>query len=299
MSIEPISRSGPLTRWLRAGPWEIPFSEEIQMMGLRPPGLALFVRLSGLEEWSWYDPMVDARDAYLVCASIRDDLWVEPNDHAERDVRKRILDFFNRYGPLLYGPQLFRGEMGPLEVGPDGVPLSDIAVPLWEVIKHTTLFAVALRCYQALEVNWDKYHAGFEAAMDRTEVQDLHLTPNPSRLWGAPPLDGSLDFSQPESLRVLLWALVNHWGELNGVSPGLNYTVLHGWQHAFHYDSLVSAMWLQLHQAILGRVPVRECEGCGVMFEASRTNQVYHDDLCRGRAAARRSYHAKKGGEEK
>ena len=196
MSIEPISRSGPLTRWLRAGPWEIPFSEEIQMMGLRPPGFALFVSLSGLEEWSWYDPMVDARDAYLVCASIRDDLWVEPNDHAERDVRKRILDFFNRYGPLLYGPQLFRGEMGPLEKGPEGDPVSNIAVPLWEVIKHATLLAVALRCYQALEVNWDKYHAGFEAAMDRTEVQDLHLTPNPSRLWGAPPLDGVITLTR-------------------------------------------------------------------------------------------------------
>ncbi len=51
-------------------------------------------------------------------------------------------------------------------------------------------------------------------------------------------------------------------------------------------DSLLDAMWLQMHDAVMGG-RWRFCKGCGHLFAATDRRQNYHDVACRNRTHAR------------
>ena len=81
-----------------------------------------------------------------------------------------------------------------------------------------------------------------------------------------------------------------HPQALQGVRLQHQYSREGNWEPGYHYDSLVNVMWLQLHLAMLAGSLIRDCLGCGVTFEATRSNQTFHDSFCRGATNSRRTY---------
>ena len=58
-------------------------------------------------------------------------------------------------------------------------------------------------------------------------------------------------------------------------------------------SSLTAALYLQLGEAIEREAPLRQCQGCGRIFHASRPNRVYCRPQC-GDAARQRAYYRSK-----
>ena len=48
-------------------------------------------------------------------------------------------------------------------------------------------------------------------------------------------------------------------------------------------DSLLTAMWVQLHEALAGGKTWKRCKGCGRSFTQTRQGQKFHDKDCRNR----------------
>jgi hypothetical protein len=64
-------------------------------------------------------------------------------------------------------------------------------------------------------------------------------------------------------------------------------------------ESLLSAMWLQLYQAVMGARAPRQCLGCGRMFESGDPRRVFHNYDCKHKtmqAAYRRRQRQGSGG---
>ena len=177
------------------------------------------------------------------------------------------------------------------------------SIPIGEPITNATLLAIALRCYQVSKVNRDKYLPSFMAALGREDLQEVFEWFRINYWPGLPPEDrprlygyrDPFDFNQEGAFIHCVDTLMNYFkAGLGGVRLGIRYSNPDGWQHAFECKSLLSVMWLQLQQVILKGTLVRECEGCSRLFEATRENQVFHDDHCRGATADRRRYRTKK-----
>lgn len=67
------------------------------------------------------------------------------------------------------------------------------------------------------------------------------------------------------------------------------------WRPTYWFSSLAGALWLQLFLTIVQGNLVRECLGCGRLFEVTgRRDQVYCDHLCRGAANAKSYYQREK-----
>ena len=291
MRKELILGARSLTPWIKGGSWSVEPEGDYR-------GRPLFRGVSLPERpWSWYDPMREAETAYLDCARIGEDLLIDSHNERHDQIQEQFLVFINQYGPI------YISQRSTLKGSPtDGSPLvtsEGITFSLFEATAHAQLLAWALRCYQAIE-DPRKLDSAFADAWARIKEGNISL-PMMFRdfpaTWGSPTYGSDINLTQGDSLEARLYALyafINHIG-MKGTSPGIYFNEIGHWESGYQFDSLASAMWLQLQQAILRKVPVRKCEGCPTVFEASRSNQVYHDEMCRGAAAARRSYHARKG----
>ena len=232
--------------------------------------------------WERYSPATEAPEAYLRFASLRNDLWDSESDPSSSIQTQALLDFVIEYGPPYMGnwPSLPDSDT-------PGKP--DSVLPIRLGLFEAGLLATVLRSYQALEEDWDRYHPGVIQVLRGQALQP----------WlGDSPLIGELEeyeFKTPHGLLVWILSVVNSYDEaLPAISPTLEYASKEKWQPGYKYRHLLALMWLQLYEAILRHSPLRRCEGCQVLFEALRPNQMYHDGYCRGAANARRSYRRKK-----
>ena len=273
-------RSRSLTPWIKGGSWSVEPEGDDR-------GRPLFRGVSLPERpWSWYDPMQEAKTAYLDCARLGEDLLMNSSSEGGNGIHRLVLDFVNKYGPI------YISQRGTLNGSPDGIPLvprEGITFSLAEATAHAELLALALHCYQAIE-DPRELDSAFAATLDSKEMgMIVHMFDQAlPATWGSPPYSADINLSQRDSLEVCLYALLNHSG-MKGISPGIYFVQSGWWDNAYQYDSLASAMWLQLHQAVLQSVPIRNCDGCNVLFEG-KSNQFYCNAICRGRANARRTY---------
>lgn len=84
---------------------------------------------------------------------------------------------------------------------------------------------------------------------------------------------------------------------LSGVNPCLR-LVEGRLVRAYTCDTLLTAMWLQVYEALAQGKPWRLCEGCGRLFTQSRRGQKFHDSGCRNRYHVRQwTERHRKGGD--
>lgn len=280
-------RARPMHTWWRGGQWKLEFlTREGQQT---PVKVVIPVHRSDYELVDppgsmRYDPVRDAPDAYLAFAAIRKDLWFPRSKRYSIDHFWPLLtDFFEQYGhPLHWGRSR----------------LDEFFTPDY-ILNMAKTMAVAVKCYQCLTPG-----TGRDITQLRTYISDL-LDRNTWPVgWTKLKFDGntwiegepdiSSDQGVLECATTVMLSILNDG--LRGVHLHRGYDPKTGWTHYFSYDNLIHLMYLQLDQAVDKQNVVRECEGCGILFEAHRTNQHYHSVLCRGAANTRKTYHRKKNG---
>lgn len=278
-------RSRSLTPWIKGGSWRIEPEGDDR-------GLPLFRGVSVPDRpWTWYDPMQDTAAAYLDCARIGESLLQDPHHERANGVERQFLDFVNKYGPL-YVPQL--SQVTTSAEGWPIVPAGGLSFRLYDATDHAKWLAWAVKCYQGV-MNPKQLDSTFAAAWGYNRIDDLIallFQASPFTL-GAPHYDPHTDLVQVDALETYLYAVINHVA-IKGASPAIYLIERDSWESAWQYDSLASAMWLQLHQTMISGAFIHRCQGCGVLFKG-RPNQLYCDPKCRGRANSRRRYQTKRG----
>lgn len=192
--------------------------------------------------WSWYDPMQEAKTAYLDCAGIGEDLLSDSRSERTDEIQRKVLDFVNKYGPM------YVSESWSVENSPGGspiVPKEGLTFSLSQAAIDAQYLAVALRCYRAIE-DPRQLDSAFPTAWEHKEMEDAVSSvfrAFPST-WGSPPYGAQINPNRRDYLEAGLYALINNVG-LKGTSPGIYFIESGCWEDAYQYGSLLSAMWLR------------------------------------------------------
>lgn len=289
MNLEPVFRSRPSGTWFRGGVWEL--KPGTTMIGPTDvPEVHLVTRGSAGFE---YDPIADSPEAYLAFARLRDDVFTSSHPAYEARIANQwraLSKFVDRYGaPIMVSP-LHRGGWGfPLEAAMDEALVLAIAVCCYQYLAESD--QVASERYPESERHREK----LKGYMRWVQSAGSPRLPRVGRA-GYIQLEYS-DFDTSEGfLKAQEWLQLAMNLYLLGVHPELDYGPQGLWLPRYRYDTLVNAMWLQLYQAVLRDSILRQCEGCEALFEAKRSDQVYHDAYCRSAVNARRTYWRKKRG---
>ena len=258
-----------------------------------------------------YDPMQEAPAAYLEFAGLVDDLWDEDIDGEDKDtVRKqKFLDFCKGYGP----PTLTRGP--DLELMLSGLTTEESqnrvigehrlhALIRWSTkrplpniyrcnyrdsIRQAIPMALALRCHQALYVDWDLYQPGLKRFLQSTEAVAFFNEHYRYTRMSIGTADMN-DVDVPENLVKYLARVMSYshsWDAFRvahyevddrPVAAGLTAILV----RKSIYSNLLTMLWAQLSEAVLNRTQVKICarDGCGKVFTASRSDQKYHSSQC-------------------
>jgi hypothetical protein len=290
--IIPATVPSPFARlWHRGGQWEL--EEQETQWGWSKHRI-------NLVDWpslKTYDPITEAPTAYLAFARLRSDLWLfeEPGwgdnvvleadglpSHDTLNQWQQLLAFMEQYGPPLDWHRGFTVE---------------------EALEDSRLMAIAARCYQASEPDGSRHRPTLQKYFIQLQEGGAQLrsySPQGYRGYRGTDLLQVADFTREagliKSARAWLEDIINYSPHaLMGFHVQQTYNENQGWQPQYWYETLANLMWFQLHQAILKSAPLRQCLGCEELFEAERSNQVYHDVYCRGAANARKSYRRKHG----
>ena len=294
-------RGDAVSRWIRGGHWVI---HEHQTTN-KKTWIEVLREDATLQE---YDPITQGTDAYLAFARLREEIW-SPEPNGPR--LESMVRFAEEYGPPMYEEtwDWHQWHEGNRElVVADQIPVDYWAMRRGERLRiyafdvdlalhEATLLAIAIRCYQSVSQDWPRFQPDLKAFLNGPEgkelMDDMDDTYEDRKPW-APP---SRNFDDRSVIWEFLHNLMNKYPEsLQGVYPTLTHdSGLDWWVPSFDYKNLLSVMWMQLLQAILDHSVIQNCEGCGVLFQATRRNQSYHDSYCRASANARRTYWRRKG----
>ena len=270
----------PTTSWLRGGVWRVELA--VDTSGTETHVL---VPAPGSPQVYLYDPLQEAPNAYLAFAQLRDDLWAPDQKPSFSELCERLVDFTTEYGP----PYSITGHAPGERALHSGVE---------DILQEATLLAVAVRCSQALGEEGYELQPAIESFLLSPEGMPFLMFYHDIPLAGVQEsVEIHHDLKTVEGLtQWLQWQMNRYPRALSGVCPTVRHHPINGWQPAYAYNSLLCAMWFQLSKMLLRRATIRRCEGCPVLFEPKkRSDQVYHDASCRGKANARNTYRRKRG----
>ena len=180
--------------------------------------------------WSWYDPMQEAKTAYLEFAGIGKKLWSGSGVETSIEIQQQILDFIKKYGPISISKRF------ELKASPEGLPLipkEGITFSLSAAAIQAEGLAWALSCYQAIEDPRECDSAFIAAWVEgKMELVLSVISQAHAYAWGSPPYPADLDPKLPESLEYCLYTFMNHSG-MEETSPGIYFTESGCWEKAY------------------------------------------------------------------
>lgn len=280
-----------------------------------------------------YNPLEEAPEAYLKFADIVSDMWATEEVVQYQKRISKAENFCREFGPpaVVTGPDLDIASVGlrPRELADRDLDpgrtnaLSRLhangKLPIvmrcdyGDLIHQAKLMAVAVRCYQAVQIDWRRYQPSlkrylksadsvelFETIRSRTGIGSSNGNDCSITAW-AHELDVSVNdcLDDEFAMRIYLTLFLKGSAEFSSLrSPDifldrktLDYRIDNG------CTSLGSVMWLQLQQAILAKSTVRQCAAsdCQEIFEVlGRSDQKYHDHRCRSNHGSKKHIVEKK-----
>lgn len=278
--------------WFRGGAWIL--SESTQANGRRyDAAVKIQARLPDKERL-FYFPLDEApADLYLRFARLANGIWSEDYrigslfaPEAIRDVWPSVEAFLVEYGPPV-DDKMNNG------FGNNGL---DVSV----ILRQAASMAIAVKCHQLLND---------DSARVKTQLRGLWQKQDKREAIGtskviegevvALPVTSKPDLFDDSTLKQEAVDYID--GSLNAPDYGLptikvteDFDIDRGWFATYKPSSLLGFMWLQFRTLLESGDGVKECIGCGITFEQRRSNQLYHDTLCRSQVNSKNTYARKK-----
>lgn len=269
------------------------------------------IQCSGYEAIQLYNPMNTQAGiplAYFSFADLRSDIW---DDVGGADWERRLISeesmasLFNPGGSLDISTfwkrcqSKFLKQYGPPFHPYDTFTLEDIA-------REARSMSVAIKCYSVIREptsrNTEDVRVFFSTLINNNLVMDVRsFSQNGFTGSGVGRRIDKEDLASDERLKRMCRGYIadriadSPYGTRNniGLAPIVSETV---WTTKFTYGCLLTAMWMQLLDAMLNNQPIRFCEhgNCGKMFAAARKDKRYCSQSCRDNAKSLRNYFKKK-----
>ena len=279
MNLIAMPQDGPLSYWWRGGVWRV--ESDTNETG---DVVHHLIPEQGSLPLHEYEPIQEAPNAYLKFARLRDDLWLTADKPDFPGLCEHLAEFVTEYGL----PVMAVGQI-------PGERILDPNMTVEVMLQEAARLAVAVRCYQALDGRWGEYQPRIAEFFQSPEGRPFLMTSH-EKDRGQEESELPFRFDTRGGMTGWLEVTVNLYRKsLWGLFIAVRFHSRNGWQPTYAYNSLLTAMWFQLSQALLRDSGIRRCEECQDLFEPVRSDQRYHNASCRGKANARNTYRRKRG----